>query len=551
MPFTDYCENVKCKRTKLDIEFSTNAHIIFLASVKPCSIFNGICSNCKCIYGPTTIFDPQSNQRTITISSIQNNNNIYFSGDLVYRKEFLSMFSNNLIHAHTTFQGFTESYLNMLIDVHGHHEPIVSSNTLAKRMEVAWIFFELSRFVFLTSREKSIVLPKSLQPESRYIFIEQNLPFFHHLFNTFWSRHRIFPYIKCKQSSCSAVMLIDGHQKINRIICRYENLTNTNHLELGPVNQGCPYPPHRSKSNEKGKNQNSYYCKHHIKYMNTSINQQKITQSNEYQQAVVIDEEIIRTMDNDDMCNVYRNELKNDKKSRSFGVLVTFLSCGVVIAFTESIRSEGCRRITDHLLTSMKSGAVMPEFLVYDTACALRLHWNNVFNTNYMKRTELTEKLYNLRLVIDRFHQKGHKRQMCKQFMNPNYEQNRDIFKHINTSVCEQFFSFLTKFRTSLRVFNYPTSSLFNMLLFHLKNADTTGININNFGLGQSYFGNDIKLHFISSCISESIDYELANENSIEAEEEEEPQETYQEDYQQDHEGDHEEDQEEDHEEAH
>ncbi|CAF1501838.1 unnamed protein product, partial [Rotaria sp. Silwood1] len=346
MPFTDYCENVKCKRTKLGIKFSTTAHIIFLASVKPCSIFNGICPNCKCIYGPTTIVDPQSNQRIITISSIQNNNYIYFSGDLVYSKEFLSMFSNNLIHAHTTFQGFTESYLNMLIDVHGHHKPIVSSNTLAKRMEVAWIYFELSRFIFLTSREKSIVLPKSLQPESRYIFIEQNLPFFHHLFNTFWSRHRVFPHIKCKQSSCSAVMLIDGHQKSNRKICRHENLTNTNHLELGPVNQGCPYPPHRSKSNEKGKNQNSYYCKHHIKYMNTSINQQRITQSNEYQQAVLIDEEIIRTMDNDDLCNVYRNELKNDKKSRSFGVLVTFLSCGVVIAFTESIRSEGCRRIT-------------------------------------------------------------------------------------------------------------------------------------------------------------------------------------------------------------
>ncbi|CAF4993807.1 unnamed protein product, partial [Rotaria sp. Silwood1] len=118
----------------------------------------------------------------------------------------------------------------------------------------------------------------------------------------------------------------------------------------------------------------------------------------------------------------------------------------------------------DPLLTSMKSGAVMPDSLVYDTACTLRLHWNNVFNTNYMKRTELTEKLYNLRLVIDRFHQKGHKRQMCKQFMNSNYD----------------------------------------------------------------------------PCISESIDYELANENSIEAEEEE-PQETYPEDYQQDHEEDHEE----------
>ena len=38
--------------------------------------------------------------------------------------------------------------------------------------------------------------------------------------------------------------------------------------------------------------------------------------------------------------------LKIMKKSRSFGFLVTFLSCGIVIGFTESIKSEGCRRVT-------------------------------------------------------------------------------------------------------------------------------------------------------------------------------------------------------------
>jgi hypothetical protein len=48
-------------------------------------------------------------------------------------------------------------------------------------------------------------------------------------------------------------MLIDGHQKSNRLICRYENLTNTSHPEMGPVNQGCPYQPQRKTSNEKEK----------------------------------------------------------------------------------------------------------------------------------------------------------------------------------------------------------------------------------------------------------------------------------------------------------
>jgi hypothetical protein len=148
MPFTDYCENLKCKKQKLNIEFSRNAHVVYLSEIKPCSIYNGNCPCCKFIYGPTTVIDSKSNERIITIRSIQNNN-IYFSGDLVYTREFLSMFSNNLVHSHTTFQGFTESYCNTLIDIHDNHEPIHSPNTLAKRMEVVWLYFELSRLFLL------------------------------------------------------------------------------------------------------------------------------------------------------------------------------------------------------------------------------------------------------------------------------------------------------------------------------------------------------------------------------------------------------------------
>lgn len=50
-------------------------------------------------------------------------------------------------------------------------------------------------------------------------------------------------------------MLIDGHQIPKRIICKFENLTNTSHSEMGPVCQGCPYQAQRSQSNEKEKSQ--------------------------------------------------------------------------------------------------------------------------------------------------------------------------------------------------------------------------------------------------------------------------------------------------------
>jgi hypothetical protein len=87
------------------------------------------------------------------------------------------------------------------------------------------------------------------------------------------------------------------------------------------------------------------YCCHHAKYVNTISDGDRLS-TMDYQEAIEIDQEVMRHLNNDDMCNVYRNELEKDRKTRSFGFLVTFLSCNVVIGFTESIKSEGCRRVT-------------------------------------------------------------------------------------------------------------------------------------------------------------------------------------------------------------
>jgi hypothetical protein len=79
--------------------------------------------------------------------------------------------------------------------------------------------------------------------------------------------------------------------------------------------------------------------------METIRNEQEVY-SNEYGQAYEIDQQVIAELNNDDMCNVYRTELEKDQKNRSYGLLVSFLSCNVVIGFSESIKSEGCRRVT-------------------------------------------------------------------------------------------------------------------------------------------------------------------------------------------------------------
>jgi hypothetical protein len=95
--------------------------------------------------------------------------------------------------------------------------------------------------------------------------------------------------------------------------------------------------------------QSAYYCPHHAKYIE-AVNNGEQFHTKEYEEANKINQQIIADMNNEGMCNVYRNELGNDQKNRSFGLLVTFLSCNVIIGFTESIKSEGCRRITVNII---------------------------------------------------------------------------------------------------------------------------------------------------------------------------------------------------------
>lgn len=96
------------------------------------------------------------------------------------------------------------------------------------------------------------------------------------------------------------------------------------------------------------------YCQYHEAFI-SNVSKDYRDRTDEHQEATAIDEAIIRQLSNDEMCNVYRNELENDRKTRSFGYLVTFLSCNVVIGFNESIRSEGCRRVTVIIVLSLIS----------------------------------------------------------------------------------------------------------------------------------------------------------------------------------------------------
>jgi hypothetical protein len=134
------------------------------------------------------------------------------------------------------------------------------------------------------------------------------------------------------------------------------------------------------------------------------------------------------------------------------------------------------RRVLHHILTIMRFGQ-LPTAMCYDCACTLKLFIRRHFGTEDLKSTDFTKFITSLTMAIDRFHVKNHTRLMCKTTMRPDHPSHNDTFASINTQIAQQMFSYLSQFKRSFRGYNYPKSTIFYTILFHLKNCKTTDIN--------------------------------------------------------------------------
>ncbi|CAF1411906.1 unnamed protein product [Adineta ricciae] len=454
--------------------------IIYCTKIQPCLLYKADCHRCHRSYRVSSIYSIDRKETLITTDS-QKADYIHYSGSLVFAKELLIAFSSQLIDNYVTFEGFASATAKMLRRLYPDLVDIVTIDTLARNLQSVWLYYELTNFIFMTSKLKEISYPYAIaesrtkvkyNQSSRAIFIERNLNWIYHIFTVFWSNHEDI-FGSCKCGHCSRVIILDGHQKPRRLVCKYDNVTSlVNINELGPLNKGCPYMPQRRQSDKRESNDGGYYyCDHHrMKYteeqsMNSKFSDEELGNYLSY----------LKKLDQEEsQCNVGRNDIEErfETKKRSMGFIASFLNCGIIIGFSDSVNHEGPRKITDHLLTMLKLGAKIPSLLVYDAACQLYKFWQYRFNGEYLQKTKYTQQLMKMKLVTDRFHNTVHKGKLCKTIFNPDSEQNKIDFVGINTSLAEQTFSYLTNFKLALRSFAYPTSALFTILLFHLKNCD-------------------------------------------------------------------------------
>lgn len=256
------------------------------------------------------------------------------------------------------------------------------------------------------------------------------------------------------------------------------------------------------------------YCFYHQDYSNEKIsaNARKDQQREEAWEKEL---ELLEAQNNtkkrnetENNCNVIRSQEDEEmeKKRRSMGFLASFLSCGIVIGFTESINHEGPRKVTDHLLTMIKMGSKMPNAMIYDAACQLKLFWNSNYRGIHLKETPSSSILFNMRIAVDRFHHRNHVHHMCKTITNPDcvLNGNQEIYNGINTAIAEQSFRYLTEFKLSLRRLAYPTSTIFSILLLHLWNCRRVNISPDTVGLANKYIPNKIKRLFQTYCVFET-----------------------------------------------
>ncbi|CAF1385603.1 unnamed protein product [Didymodactylos carnosus] len=287
-------------------------------------------------------------------------------------------FTSLLRRCHTTFNGFCAAYNDRILEQshsskkYGNKQP---DGLDPKLFQNVWIEYQLARIPFmLTTLKQFKILQSCINKAARDHYFKVINQEFYKLFVSLWSNHKTLSTNKHCKDNCSSVFICDGHQKPCRLVCK-QDMTDKDCIELGGVMVGCPETP-QQKSQKKRQKEDGRYC-----YLHQPTKSQQPATDNGTMvdlRDTTIRKEICELLnlrtDNEynGLCNVYRDCYIEHKQS-SFGFIATFLNCGIIVGFTESVRAESVRRLLRHLLEILKYGSLPPN-MMYDNACAVKLY---------------------------------------------------------------------------------------------------------------------------------------------------------------------------------
>jgi hypothetical protein len=155
-------------------------------------------------------------------------------------------------------------------------------------------------------------------------------------------------------------------------------------------------------------------------------------------------------------CKVNKNYF--NCKRRTARLLVAAHSCGMIINFSEMITGEGLTQAAS-LIESCNQNHIIKN-VCYDNGCHLDSHVKNK-HYNYKEETK------KIKFFIDRFHIRYHNKDCQKYSLDKD-----DSVKNFNSSVCEQLFYRISKFKHITKHMSKLHFHFFYLMLFEALNKN-------------------------------------------------------------------------------
>ncbi|XP_078667555.1 uncharacterized protein LOC144909414 [Branchiostoma floridae x Branchiostoma belcheri] len=164
-------------------------------------------------------------------------------------------------------------------------------------------------------------------------------------------------------------------------------------------------------------------------------------------------------------CNTKKDRNGVRLNAITAGVLAFIRPCNIIVSLNELFGSESKTQVYGHLHNLMsKKEMEKTGFVIYDDACHLRKFARN---PSRAQTTPTTKKLASIEILVDRMHMRGHIDPWCKR--NCGTGRFRDLDK-VNTEVCEQVFSWLSRYKRMTKHMNKERFMFFLLYIAHLHN---------------------------------------------------------------------------------
>jgi hypothetical protein len=282
----------------------------------------------------------QGKINSFTSKSLQMDNMVYLGGGHVFERALIENYTCQLLGKASSWQKFVDG-LNL--------DAFNSNLTDTKaewRKKLAMVFIKYKIIEFDLSIGSLLVST----PSSACEFDEWIWNQFPRLLSSFvylWSNHKTL--IGPCASNCSQCIVIDGHQKCRRRICRAKHVQVSTE-EFTSLTIGCCRTPRLG----------SHFCDlhqnlHDENETTTSMTKQKRNSKRKMMQKITWRKYRQRGFGATNCRTIKeRSEAYIHRCSRSFGILAAVTNCKIVVTFSEIFRSETLREIISLLCSTIR-----------------------------------------------------------------------------------------------------------------------------------------------------------------------------------------------------